>query len=161
MPSIFDQGIGYLPWLLVTSKLRCFPLFSVFTLPFKIRKLSNAHVNVSSINKLFILNKDRGLIFRTAGPRVQLSTGGAPDKDVMWYGTTWTGISRKSPDRRFCIKFTAPLGCWSAIKHTWGRAQINLISPKFNEGINQIYQKPFLFYSCVVYRFSPFHSNST
>lgn len=163
MPSIFDQGIGYLPYLirlLVTSKLRCFPLFSVFILPFKIRKLSKAHVNVSSINKLFILNKDRGIIFRTAGPRVQLSTGGAPDKDVIWYGTTCTGISRKSPDRRFCIKFTAPLGCWSAIKHTWGRAQINLISPKFNEGINQIYQKPFLFYSCVVYWFSPFPSNS-
>lgn len=78
MPFIFDQAIGYLPYLirlLVTSKLRCFPLFSVFTLPSKIRKLSKAHVNVSSINKLFILNKDPGIIFRTAGPWVQLSTG--------------------------------------------------------------------------------------
>lgn len=80
MPSIFDQGIGYLPYLirlLVTSKLRCFPLFSVFILPSKIRKLSKAHVNVSSINKLFILNKDRGIIFRTAGPRVQYCRRGA------------------------------------------------------------------------------------
>lgn len=73
MPSIFDQGIGYLPYLirlLVTSKLGCFPLFSVFILPFKIRKLSKAHVNVSSINKLFILNKDRGIIF---GPQARES----------------------------------------------------------------------------------------